>query len=115
LSDHSPIFLQFGTSAVRPSLPFKLNSCWLIEEGFINIVKTIWNDPNFLSKTGIQQRFTWKLKHLKSKIESRATQHTRHTLHHLQELEKNIKDLQIFEPIDGHNGTRQQQLKLFEA
>jgi hypothetical protein len=41
--------------------------------------------------------------------------HRRHTLHRLQELEKNIKDLQIFEPIDGHDGSRQQQLKLFEA
>jgi hypothetical protein len=53
LLDHAPIFLQFGTPVVRFSLPFKLNSCWLVEEGFNAIVFVVWNDPIFLRETGI--------------------------------------------------------------
>jgi endonuclease/exonuclease/phosphatase family metal-dependent hydrolase len=55
LSDHAPILLQIGTSIVHPSLPFKLNSYWLVKEVFINIVKTVWRNPNFQSEICIQQ------------------------------------------------------------
>jgi hypothetical protein len=58
ISDHAPIILQFGPPTVRLSLPFKLNSCWLSEDGFIKIVHSVWKDPKFLTETGIQQRLS---------------------------------------------------------
>jgi hypothetical protein len=92
LSDHTPIFLQFGSPAVHFSYPFKLNSCWLVEEGFIAIVNVVWKDPIFqLEKQVYNNAFIWKMKHLKSHIKRWATQHKRHTLHKLHELEQNLK------------------------
>jgi hypothetical protein len=58
LSDHAPTLLQFGTYATRLSIPFKLNSCRLAEDGFTAIVFAVWNDPKFQSESSIQQCFS---------------------------------------------------------
>jgi hypothetical protein len=107
VSDHAPTYLQFGSSTIRIHSPFKLNSCWILEDGFNAIVFAVWNDRKFQSELRIQQRISWKLKQLKLKIKIWASHHRRLAAHRLHVLEDSIKDLQHIELLDGPDGYRQ--------
>eukprot|EP00253_Pinus_taeda_P012560 PITA_12560 len=42
ISDHSPIYLEITGPHIKPRAPFKFNSIWLWDTGFIEMVKTHW-------------------------------------------------------------------------
>jgi hypothetical protein len=42
ISNHSPIFLEIALGPHKPPNPFKFNSEWLKEEGFLSLVKEHW-------------------------------------------------------------------------
>jgi hypothetical protein len=68
ISDHAPIFLQLDGIFQRKHYPFKLNSGWIHEEEFSQLVNEVWKDPKFLQESGLQRRLVWKIKSLKSVI-----------------------------------------------
>ena len=42
LSDHHPILLEGGGSAIRGSMPFRFENMWLKEEGFKGLIENWW-------------------------------------------------------------------------
>jgi hypothetical protein len=71
--------------------PFKLNSQWLCEKHFNNIVNEVWNDPKFLSEGGKQRRLVWKLKALKAHTKLRVKEIKCRDLINLEKMEDEIK------------------------
>jgi hypothetical protein len=50
--DHAPVLLQLEITPLFKAYPFKLNSQWLLDQDFIDIVQKVWNDPKFLFEGG---------------------------------------------------------------
>jgi hypothetical protein len=67
------VLLQLDGIFQRKNYPFKLNSGWLQEEEFSQIVNEVWKDPKFLQETRLQRRLVWKLKSLKLAIKRWVT------------------------------------------
>lgn len=47
VSDHTPLLLDSGTSAIIGNQrPFQFELCWLLNEGFIEHVANVWSNEN---------------------------------------------------------------------
>ena len=42
-SDHQPILLQILNDDIRSRSPFKFNANWLVNDGFVSLLKNSWN------------------------------------------------------------------------
>jgi endonuclease/exonuclease/phosphatase family metal-dependent hydrolase len=103
LSDHAPVLLQLETTLSPKAYPFKLNSSWLQEEKFNDIVKEVWTDPLYNTELEPQHRLVWKLKSLKSRIKQWARNYRQHNQARLLELEHNIQSLLLEDmSVGGH-------------
>jgi len=66
LSDHAPVFLEFGVGILAIAYPFKLNPDWMSDDSFVGLVWDVWNDPCLLIIIGAQRRLVGKLSLLKA-------------------------------------------------
>ena len=66
ISDQALIFLQLDFSPLHRAYPFKLNSHWLKERDFTNLVTKLWKDLTFHSERRNQKCLVSKLFVLKS-------------------------------------------------
>jgi hypothetical protein len=72
LSDHAPVFLEFGVGILAVAYPFKLNPVWIGDDSFAGMVRDVWNDPRLLLIIGAQRRLVGKLSLLKARVKSWA-------------------------------------------
>lgn len=93
ISDHAPVILPLDGNRQIKNYPFKLNSMWLREDSFSQIVHSVWKDPMFLEEPRIQQRLVWKLKCLKNHIKSWASQCRSQSARRLEKLEEELQNL----------------------
>jgi hypothetical protein len=68
LSDHAPVFLEFGVGILAVAYPFKLNPDWMSDDSFAGMVRDVWNDPCLLLIIGAQRRLVGKLSLLKARV-----------------------------------------------
>jgi hypothetical protein len=68
LSNHAPIFLEFGARIPTVAYPFKLNPDWMSDGFFSGMVRDIWNDSRLLLIIGSQRRLFGKLSLLKARV-----------------------------------------------
>jgi hypothetical protein len=91
ISDHAPVLLQLEITPLFKAYPFKLNSQWLLDQDFIDMVQNLWNDPKFLCEGGKQRRLVWKLKDLKTSTKQWVKIRNNKANSHLMKLEEEIK------------------------
>jgi hypothetical protein len=54
LSDHAPILLTIGLTRTLSKKPFKFEFGWLHREGFHEMVKNIWERPEYANNPVIR-------------------------------------------------------------
>jgi hypothetical protein len=89
ISDHAHVLLQLDNCLRRVTFPFKLNPCWLGEEGFRELVIEVWNSTVFVGETSAQKRLVWKLKVLKNRVKAWGTKLKHKKIQELELLEEN--------------------------
>jgi hypothetical protein len=72
LSDHAPIFLEFGAGILAVAYPFKLNLDWMSDDSFVGMVRDVWSDLCLLLIIGAQRRLVGKLSLLKAQVKQWA-------------------------------------------
>lgn len=65
ISDHSPIYLELAGSTIKPRTPYKLNSSWLKDPDYLNMVTDYWNSHPLTSRRWKVVGFYNNLHHLK--------------------------------------------------
>jgi hypothetical protein len=61
ISDHTPLMLDSGTPGFRGNqLSFQFELCWLIRDGFYELVADVWNSEN--RGTNSLQRWQYKIR-----------------------------------------------------
>jgi exonuclease III len=65
ISDHNLICLQFEMSSRKSAPPFKFNSLWISDPGFIALVRSTWKEMNSWANNSSIHLLCSKLKHLK--------------------------------------------------
>jgi len=62
ISDHVPAFFKMDLPLNLKAYPFKLNTQWLNDQEFMDLVQKVWKDPGFISESDKQATMVWKLK-----------------------------------------------------
>jgi hypothetical protein len=93
ISDHAHVLLQLEIPPLYKAYPFKLNSQWLLEKDYNDLVHKVWKDPKILFEEGRQRRIVWKLKDLKTHTKIWVKERIGRNLLHLEMLETEIKDI----------------------
>jgi hypothetical protein len=123
ISDHALVILQLDGNNQTKAYPFKLNSMWLREDAFSQIVHRVWKDPMFLQEPGLQRRLVWKLKCLKNHVKSWASQCRSQSSRRLEKLEEELQklyqttqtDLNNQEVAGQVNSLEQERINLLQA
>ena len=66
LSDHAPIILDSNSMSHSSRHPFKFELAWLHREGFVEIIKKVWERPA-IGRTPIQ-RWNYKIKAMRQHL-----------------------------------------------
>jgi len=67
LSNHSPISLEFACVDCKPKGPYKFNSTWLNDEGYMKMVIDYWKARPLTLGQSIYEAFAKSMLHLKQK------------------------------------------------
>jgi hypothetical protein len=107
--------LQLDGSSQCKNYPFKLNSWWLYEADFTQIVNEVWKDPKFLQEPGLQRRLVWKMKSLKTAIKTWVIRNKTQTTLKLGQLESDLQKLYQSSLTDLNNQELSGQIKELES
>ena len=89
ISDHTPLMLDSGTPVFRGNQqPFQFELCWLIRDGFYELVADVWNSEN--RGMNSLQRWQYKIR--------RTRQFLRGWAKHIKGKNKKEKMLSILSP-----------------